>query len=177
MTRALRVAAPLLVAACVDGGNGNDDTGDTASDGCPEGLHAADNPDIVFWTFRINGLLRSPVFDDAEYQGRPAGCISDDGKSVDYLFLLVSEPYGRIAMSAPRGDETYGLNEDEATVVIELFGETDQPSFENGEWVNGTWFVSSVGNTFDSDLNGTALDDDAGVSASMAVNFTIVGER
>jgi len=178
MTRVALVALVAL-AACTEG-SPDTDTGedsDTAStDGCPTGMHAARDPGMLIGAFTYDGLSRSPLFDDGEYLGRPAGCIGDDGRAVDYLFLLLGEPYGRLIMAAPRGDESYDLNgTGTATVAIELFAEEGSPIFQAGEWVNGTWFVSSVGATFDSDLNGQALDDEE--SHTMTIYLTVEGNR
>lgn len=165
----------LLGVGCTDGTD-TDDTGDTADDGCPEGMHAARDPGLFISDFLINGIDKSPLFDDAEYDGRPAGCIGDDGRSVDYLFLVASEPYGRVYMEAPRSDESYDLNGSTATVVIDLFGESGAPTFEAPEWTTGSWFVGSVGATFDSDLAAQALDDDSG-SNSLVIQLSIEGRR
>jgi hypothetical protein len=139
-------------------------------------MHAARDPGMLVGSFTYDGLTRSPLFEDGDYLGRPAACIADDGLGVDYIFLLLGEPYGRVAMTAPRADESYDLNgTGAATVSVELFGEADAPVFEAGEWLSGTWFVSEVGATFDSDFNGRALDDED--SHSMTIYFTVVGTR
>ena len=178
MARVFWIAVWLLAGTgCTVGDTDEDDTDTAGTGGCPDDMHPARSPGMLFTQFTINGLSRNPLFDDAEYLGRPAGCIGDDGRSVDYLFLILGEPYGRVAMSAPRGNEGYDLNDDVGTIVIEAFAEEGEPTFENGEWVTGTWFVSSVGATFDSDMNGTGLDDDNGNSAGLQLNFTIQGNR
>ena len=177
MTRRALAAVLLMVGGCTSAVDTDGDDTDTADNGgCPENMHPAINPGMLITNFRINGLDRNPLFDDAEYLDRPAGCIGDDGLSIDYLFILIDEPYGRLFMDIPQGGESYDLNGTVATMEIELFGETGGPAFQNGEWVTGTWFASSVGATFDSDMNGTGLDDDGG-SNSLQINLTVQGTR
>ena len=174
MTRTA-LGALLVLAACVDGFPSDSDTDDSGSDdGCPEGMHGARDPGMFIQGFTFDGLSRNPLFEDVDVDGRPAGCIGDTGNSIDYIFLLLGEPYGRLAMKAPTADQSYDLNgTGSATVVITLFGEEGSPSFEAPEWVNGTWFVESVGTSFDSDMNGNALDDEG--SHSMGIGLSVEG--
>ncbi|MBW2255799.1 MAG: hypothetical protein JRI25_14530, partial [Deltaproteobacteria bacterium] len=46
-------------------------------------------------------------------------------------------------------------------------------SFDNGDWTTGTWYVTSVGNQFDTDLDGSAVAD----SQTLAITFSLEGTR
>jgi len=178
MTRAWWVLTATLALGCTAGPfdtGDTGDTGDTASSGCPSGMTVPRSAGIFFDYFYLDGLQYSPVYSDGTYMGRPSACMSSDGHSVDYLFLLESQPYGRIAMSAPTSDTSYDLNGTQAQIEIEVFGASNQPTFANGEFQTGSWYVTSVGSTFDSDVDGSALDDTT--SSSLGITFTIQGTR
>src|SRR5690606_18911335 len=107
MARAAWTLALVFAAACIPPRPDTGDTTDTddtgVSDGCPDDLVAAQSPGLFINSYTYDGLGKSPVFEEGDVDlgggaTRPAACISDDGRSVDFVFLLVGEPYGRVEM-------------------------------------------------------------------------------
>ncbi|MBW2257959.1 MAG: hypothetical protein JRI25_25620, partial [Deltaproteobacteria bacterium] len=160
MSRALWGLALLTLLGC-DGENGTDDTSDTSGgDGCPTGFHEAVSPGLLITYFRLNETTQAAAFDaSGEYDGRPSACINDAGTAVDYIFLVGGDPYGRIVMEASLGGQSYDLNGTAGQISIVLTGADPDVSFDNGDWTTGTWYVTSVGNQFDTDLDGSAVAD------------------
>ncbi len=183
MPSATRTLALALLVGCIPPRPDTGDTSDTdVTSTCPAGMAAARDPGLFVNVFRYNGLNRSLSFEEGTVLGgtgtaRPAACIATDGRAVDFIALYLDEPYARIAMSAPLGgDQAYDLNGTEASVTIEVFGEDDAPTFTNGDFVAGTWYVVSVGDTFDSDLAADAFAGPDGVYG-LTIGLTIEGSR
>jgi len=173
MSRALWSLALLGLLGC-DGQPDTDDTNDTGGgDGCPTGMHEAASPGLLFSFFQYNDVTEAAVFDAGDYDGRPAACINDAGTAVDYIFLVGGDPYGRITMQATLSGQSYDLNGTAGQVSIILSGATPTATFSNGDWTTGSWYVTSVGSTFDTDLDGSAVSG----GEALSVTFTLEGTR
>jgi hypothetical protein len=172
MARAWWGLALLGFLGC-NGHNDTDDTSDTgAGDNCPSGMHQAASPGLLITFFQHNTVTRSALLDASqEYDGRPSACINDAGTAVDYLFLVGGEPYGRIAVEASTGGQSYDLNGTSGQMSVILSGADTPVTFDRGDWTTGSWYVTSVGSPFDTDVEGSAVAD----GQSLSITFSLEG--
>ncbi len=162
----------LLMAGCDDTFEpATPDTTADDDDGCPEGLSVASDASFITSEFSVNGAgLATDFVLLGSYDGVPAACVSDDGRSVQIIFEVGGVGFGQISMTH-NGPGAYDPNETVASFALDLFGADTPATYGAGDWQAVSWNVDEAEGSVISDFFGTGFSDDqsAGINLQLVV--------
>ncbi len=146
------------------------DTSVVDDDGCPDGMFAASDASFITSQLSVNGAgLVTDFVQQGTYDGVPAACASDDGRSLQLIFEVGGIGFGRVSMTHS-GPGSYDPNDTVATFSLDLFGADTPTVFGAGDWQSASWNVEESEGAVLSDFFGTGFADDQ----STGINFQLV---
>lgn len=153
------------------------DSGLSGTDGCGLGMARAADASLIISQLTVDGGgLVTDFVQGNVYDGVPAACTRPDATAFELIFEVGGQPFGSIRMrhNGPGSYDpnTPGGDNNEALLMLDLFGADVPTLYGAGDWEQSTWTVDTEDLATTSDFFGTAFS--GGENTSINLTLSVV---